>query len=223
MLFRGERIVDPVIEGAFELETNSTVSGSLVAKATEHLILNSTSDNRQVRINSRSFVQATGDSIGFQSKPSQTVTTTGSVFGGQISPRLQSGVAGGNIIGLDVNSDLKGTAAGTVSGDVRALNLELVTDDAGTRAIGGNVSFIRMRGAFSGGTVTGVISAIRIEKLESQTNSKQFDAVLELPSTNSAVWGVKGSDYTPSQPRAKIKVLVNGTAYWLVGYAVEPT
>ena len=188
----------------------------------DHLALDTSVDSKQVHINSRNFVQTSGDSIGFQSKPAQAATSTGTVQGGQISPRVNDTFGLGTIIGLHVDSYLKGTT-GNLSGDVRGLNLELVTDDAGARNITGNVSFIRMRGAFSAGTVTGKISAIRIEKLETQTGSKQFDAVLELPSTNSDVWGVKGSDYTPAQPRAKIKVLINGTAYWLIGYATEPT
>lgn len=221
MLFRGETLVDPKIEGAVSIVSGLTVSGSLTQASTEHMILNTTSDNKQVRINSRSFTQATGDSIGFQSKPSQTVTTTGSVFGGQISPRLQSAIAAGNVIGLDANCDLKGTAAGTVSGDVRALNLELVTDDAGTRDIGGNVNFIRMRAAFSAGTITGKFVPIRIEKAEAQTGSEQYAAVLELPSTNAGIWhDDPGTE--PSTAAGYIKVFVNGNARYIQLYSGAP-
>ena len=194
----------------------------VVAKPSFNLDLETVEDSKPVRINSRNYTTS-GNNIAFQSKPAQNVAGA-DIKGGEISPRVNSGFAlTGTIMGLHVDAQLKGTAAGTIGGDVRGLNLELVTDDAGTRNITGNVSFIRIRGAFSGGTISGVISAIRIEKLETQTNSKQFDCVLELPSTNGSIWGVKGSDYTPSQPRAKVKVLINGTAYWLVGYAVEPT
>ena len=221
MLFRGERIVDPILEGNIEFESGFRLSGSLTQATTEHMILNTVSDNRQVRINSRSFVQATGDSISFQSKPSQTVTTTGSVFGGQISPRLQSGVAAGNIIGFDVNADLKGTAAGTVSGDVRALNLELVTDDAGTRDVGGNVNFIRMRAAFSAGTISGKFVPIRIEKAEAQTGSEQYGAVLELTSTVAGVWNdAPGTE--PTTADGYIKVFVNGNARYIQLYSGAP-
>ena len=194
---------------------------SLTAVAAQHLTVNTVSDDKQVRINSRSYTQATGDSIGFQSKPSQTVTTTGTVFGGQISPRLQSAVAAGNIIGLDLNTDLKGTAAGAISGDVRALNLELVTDDAGVRAISGNVNAIRVRAAFSG-SVSGKVVPIRIEKMEAQTGSEQWDAVLELPSTNAGIWH-DDPNTEPSTAAGYIKVLVNGNARYIQLYSSAPT
>jgi len=189
----------------------------------DHLSVNTVDDSKQVRINSRNFTQVTGDSIGFQVKPAQSVSTAGALEGGEISPRLNSGVAAQDVRGLHVDIYLKGTAAGTVSNDLHVMEIEAVTDDAGTRTIGGNVTMLRFRAAFSATTIAGTFVPIRIEKAETQTNSKQFDAVLELPSTNGAVWGEKGSDYTPSQPRAKIKVLINGTPYWLIGYAVEPT
>lgn len=197
---------------------------TIQADATHHLLLNTQEDDRAVRLNSRNYSTiGSGTALGFSSKPAQAVASTGTIQGGEVSPRVLSGIACANAIGLFADVELKGTAAGTISGDVRALNLELVTDDAGTRTISGNVNFIRLRAAFSATTISGTFVPIRIEKAEAQTNSKQYDAVLELPSTNGSIWGVKGSDYTPSEPRAKIKILVNGTAYWLVGYASEPT
>lgn len=172
----------------------------------------SISDNNPIKLNSRNYVQTTGDSIGFQAKPAQSVASTGTVQGGQVSPRVATGIAVSQIIGLFVDAELKGTSAGTISGDVRALNLELVTDDAGTRTIGGNVNAIRIRSAFSATTITGKFVPIRIEKAESQTNSKQYDAVLELPSTVAGVWGSAG---TPSNQAGFITVLVNGAVKYI--------
>lgn len=193
-----------------------------IRAASGHFDVQTFVDSKVVRINSRNYLSS-GNFIGFQCKPAQAANGA-DIKGGEISPRLNSGFTlSGSIIGLHVDAFVRGTAAGTISGDVRGLNLELVTDDAGTRDITGNVSAIRIRAAFSAGTVSGVIAPIRIEKMEAQTNSEQWGCVLELPSTNGSVWGVKGSDYTPSQPRAKIQVKINGTDYWLVGYAVEPT
>ena len=231
-LFKGETIVEPTITSptiTSPAMSDPTMTGSLSLPASlttvsgSHMSLNTTSDDKQVRINSRNYAQTSGSSIGFQSKPAQNATSTGSVIGGEISPRVNNTFGIGNVIGLHVDTYLKGTSSGTVTGDVRGLQIEMVTDDAGTRTIDGNVSGLRIRSAFSATGITGVFAPIRIEKAETQTGSQQYDAVLELPSTNGAVWDVKGSDYTPSQPRAKVKVLVNGTAYWLVGYAVEPS
>jgi len=219
-LFRGMRIVEPTIEGAVVLD-----NGSLTASSTFNLDLKTTSDNKPIRLNSRNYVQVSGSSIAFQSKPAQTIGSSGSVIGGEISPRLNSGVAlsgSGSVIGLHVDAFLKGTAAGTVGGDVRALNLELVTDDAGTRTITGNVNAIRIRSAFSATTISGKFVPIRIEKAETQTNSKQYDAVLELPSTVAGVWNsAPGTE--PSTADGYIKVLVNGAARYIQLYSTAPT
>ena len=171
--------------------------------------------DRPIRLNSRAWDGTGGSHIGFQSKPAQSASTAQNVIGCEISPRLNSGVAltgSGSIIGAHVDAFLRGTAAGTVAGDVRVLNLEAVTDDAGTRAITGNVSMLRFRAAFSATSIGGKFVPIRIEKAEAQTNSKQFDAVFELPSTLAGVW----SDTEVSATGAGfIKVLVNGNARYI--------
>src|SRR3990167_1050641 len=50
-------------------------------------VLQTVADSNAVKLNSRNFTQATGSSIGFQSKPGQNATSTGSVIGGEVSPR----------------------------------------------------------------------------------------------------------------------------------------
>lgn len=185
------------------------------ARATKNLDVQTLTDSKPVRINSRNFTQTSGSSIGFQAKPAQTVGSSGNVIGAEISPRVNSGVAlsgSGSVIGLHVDAYLKGTAAGTIAGDVRGLNIEVVTDDAGTRTISGNVSMIRLRSAFSATTITGKFVAIRIEKPETQTNSKTFDGVFELPSTLSGVWH---DTQTSATGAGFIKVLVNGNARYI--------
>lgn len=193
---------------------------SLTAVSAQHLSLNTVSDDKQVRINSRNFTTS-GDFMAFQAKPSQTVAGN-TLTGGQISPRVQDGITmSGSLIGLHVDTDLKGTSAGTITGDVRGLNIELVTTDAGTRTISGNVSGIRIRSVFSATTITGKFCPIRIEKAEAQTNSKQYDAVLELPSTVAGVWNsAPGTE--PTTADGYIKVLVNGVARYIQLYSGAP-
>ena len=205
-------------------------SAGAISNTGSHLALNSglTSTDlagHTIRLNNITNIGTANSFIGVQVKPAVGASTAQGITGAEFSPRVNDTFAltgTGTIIGLHADAYLKGTT-GNIGGDVRALNLELVTDDAGARTITGNVNAIRIRSAFSGTTISGTFVPIRIEAAETQTNSKQYDAVLELPATNGAVWGVKGSDYTPAQPRAKIKVLVNGVAYWLVGYATEPS
>lgn len=195
---------------------------SLTASLGNHLTLNSASDSKQPRINSRSFTQTSGSSMGFQSKPDQTVASTGSVIGAEISARASSGIAVANLIGLHADSYLKGTAAGTISGDVRGLQVELVTDDAGTRTISGNVTGIRIRAAFSATTLTGTMEAIRIEKAETQTNSQNWDSVLTLTSNSPGVWNSTDVDSGDTEA-GYFKVLINGVARYVITYSDAPT
>jgi hypothetical protein len=164
----------------------------------------------------------TADSFtGVQIKPGQGATSTKTLMGLEVSPRVNSGVELANIIGAHTTAYLRGTAAGTISGDVRGLQIEVVTDDAGTRTIGGNVSMLRFRAAFSATTISGKFVPIRIEKPEVQTNSKNFDAVLELTSNLAGVW--KDSPGTePTTADGYFKVLVNGNARYVQLYSVAP-
>ena len=202
-----------IIKNSSDTELISVgTAGAFQGVSGQHLSLNTVSDSKNVRINSRNYTDTTGDAIGFQVKPAQTVSkTANALIGGEISPRLNNGVAlagaSGVIMGLNVDPYLKGTAAGTVAGDVRALNLELVTDDAGTRAITGNVNHIRIRSAFSA-TSVGTFIPIRIEVAEAQTNSKSYDAVLDLTGTGTA-W--HDTDTVSGDTEAGfIRVRVNG-------------
>jgi hypothetical protein len=210
-------------DGSLLWQADVKVQSDITAASSSHLVLNTDDDDKQIRINSRSYTQATGSSIGFQVKPAQTVTTTGSVIGGEISPRYNNAVAGGSIIGLHVDTYLKGTSAGTLSGDVRGMQIELVTDDAGTRTISGYVTGLRMRSAFSATTITGNFSAFRIEKPEAQTNSKTYDALFELTSTIPLVWNDDPGTELPGSIQGYITVIVNGATRFIALYSSAPT
>jgi len=184
--------------------------------------LKSADDTKPVTLNSRNYTQTSGSSIGFQSKPAQTVTTTGSVIGGEISPRVNNDIDVANVIGLHVDTYLKGTATRTVSGDVRGEQIELVTDDAGTGTYSGKVVGLRFRTAFSATGITGLFVPISVEKPEAQTNSQNYDGVLDLTSTVAGVWH---DDPTtePSTAAGYVKVYVNGNARYIQLYSTAPT
>ena len=184
--------------------------------------LKSADDTKPVTLNSRNYTQTSGSSIGFQSKPAQTVTTTGSVIGGEISPRVNNDIDVANVIGLHVDTYLKGTATRTVSGDVRGEQIELVTDDAGTCTYSGKVVGLRFRTAFSATGITGLFVPISVEKPEAQTNSQNYDGVLDLTSTVAGVWH---DDPTtePSTAAGYVKVYVNGNARYIQLYSTAPT
>ncbi|OHB18483.1 MAG: hypothetical protein A2666_01515 [Parcubacteria group bacterium RIFCSPHIGHO2_01_FULL_47_10b] len=197
---------------------------SLSSGTDEKLLLNS-KGRSEIRLNSRTDNTATSDFIGVQIKPGQgTSKTSGNVIGIEISPRLNSGVAlaaSGSIIGAHIDTYLKGTAVGTVNGDVRGLQVELVTDDAGTRTVDGYVAGIRIRSAFSATAITGNFVPLRIEKPEVQTNSQNYDAVLDLTSDLAGVWN-DNPGTEPSTADGYLKVIVNGQARYIQLYSGAP-
>jgi hypothetical protein len=182
--------------------------------------INTQNLSKTIRLNSQTdTVTASGDLIGFQSKPRTEIAGTQSVYGCQISAQISDGIAlssSGSIIGGHIDVFLRGTAAGTIAGDVRGLQIELTTDDAGTRAITGNVSALRVRMAFSSGTITGKVSAFRVEKPEVQTGSKTYDALFELTSTVGTGATVAWHDtQTSATASGVIGVLINGNKRYI--------
>jgi hypothetical protein len=162
---------------ALDSSDRLTFSSDLYRKAASNFGINTISDDKQVRINSRAFTQASGDSIGFQSKPNQTVTTTGTVKGGDISPRLQDAIAAANLIGLHVDCDQKGTT-GNISGDVRILELEAVTDVTRTSTVAGDVCLIKGRTNHTA-AVTGHVVAIKLG--QSEAAGGNWDGLAKVP------------------------------------------
>lgn len=182
------------------------------------------SDNagKTVRLNSKTNTGTANSFIGFQAKPAQGASMANNVIGCEISPRLNDTfglTSSGTIIGAHIDAYLKGTT-GNVGGDVRGAQIELVTDDAGTRTITGDVVGLRFRAAFSG-TISGDMVVIRVEKAETQTNSNQWEYFLELTGANGLIWK---DDYTTEVTTLSgaIKVLVNDQARWIPLYSGAP-
>lgn len=202
-------------------------SAGAISDIGDNLQLNSGLTNtdlagKTVRLNSITNTGTANSLIGFQSKPGQGASTAQNVIGAEISPRVNDTFAltgSGTLIGMHVDAYLKGTT-GDVAGDVRGMQIELVTDDAGTRTISGGVVGLRMRAAFSG-TITGDMVAMRIEKAESQTNSKQWEYVLELTGDNGLVWS-DGYGTEAADENGAIKVRVNGQDRWIKLYGTAP-
>lgn len=180
--------------------------------------------NKPIRLRSQTYTGTlTNSIIGFQSKPGAGANASDSVIGGEISPRINDTFTGTNIIGLHVDTYLKGTT-GNLSGDVRGMQIELVTDDAGTRTITGDVVGLRFRAAFSG-TISGDMVMIRGEKAEAQTNSKQWEYFLELTGDNTTIWsdGYTTEVNTAGAVSGAIKVRVNDQDRWIALYDTAPT
>lgn len=158
-----------------EPQLRKILNGDTPLEFKDHLQLRGETGTKHPRLNSATFDETSGDIIGFQSKPGLGTTGTASLFGGQISPRLNDAVAAANIIGLHVDTYLKGDA-GNVSGDVRGFQLEIVDDNAAGRTIG-QVEGIRFRLNLSA-TVTNDLAVLQVDDEE---GSRDWEFLARLP------------------------------------------
>jgi hypothetical protein len=175
------------------------------AKLTKHLDIQTVSDDRTLRLNSRDFVQASGDSIGLQSKPAQAATTTGSAYGAQISPRVKATFGAGSLIGVEASPILQGTA-GDLSGDVRCF--DAIAEDGGAgRTIAGVVAAIRARLNMAS-TVTGGAWVVHVTTPEA---ALKWAGLLKLPAIANVF--VAPGNTTALSNMGRILVDIGGTVY----------
>jgi len=207
----------------------TSFTGPITPTVGTHLQLNAGPTNTDqagetVRINSITNTGTANSWIGFQSKPAQGASMANNVIGYEVSPRVNDTFAltgSGSLIGAHVDAYLKGTT-GNIAGDVRGQQIELVTDDAGTRTVSGDVVGLRFRTAFSG-TVTGSIVPFKVEKSEVQTNSKSWTALMNLTSTQAGVWNDDpGTEVDVTAVKGYLKVLVNGQTRFIALYEPAP-
>ena len=134
-------------------------------------------DNKQVKLNSRDFVQTSGDTIGFSATPNQAATTTGEVFGGQIKPRVAAGFDAATVNGLGIDSEVK-SGAGALSSDLRGFNMYLGATGSGT--IGGNVVCFRARAEVNINPTGHIVFLVPVQHEGSQgwDGLVKFDAAL---------------------------------------------
>jgi len=195
----------------------------LQAATAQNLLIETVSDDKQVRINSRSYTQASGDSIGFQSKPSQTVTTTGTVRGGEVSPRLQSGIGAAELAGLQVYPTLKGSAAAAITGDVLALDVLACEDDqespSGTPfTIAGDVIGMKVRSNF---TVNPTGHVVPFKIMTAEKANGTWDALFKFQGTQAGSWNADPGtelDNPGGTVKGYIKVLFGSTARYIALY-----
>jgi hypothetical protein len=207
-----EGVLTPAVRKA-RVMANLSLDVGLTATATNDLALKTTSDNRQVELNSRAFTQATGDSIAFQAVPNQTVNTTGEVFGGQIKPRVASGINAATVNGLGIDSELKGSGAGALSSDLRGINMYMGATGSGT--IGGDIVGIRFR-VESNINPTGYIVPFAFVQHE---GTQGWDGIAKFTEALGSNSMTTSTDKTGNAKSGTIKVIANGTVYHIQLYA----
>lgn len=177
-------------------------------------------DSKTIKLNAKDYTQATGDSIAFQTVPNQTVTTTGEVFGGQIKPRIANTISAATCNGLGVDSELKGTGATTVTGDLRIFNTYLGAA-AAAHVIGGDAVGWRARQEIS----TNPTGDITLMKVLNNEGSQGWDAFVKFVSSGDGAIALgshsmtTSSDKTGNAKSGTIKVKANDTLYHIQLYA----
>ena len=118
------------------------------------------SDSRSIKIGTFDLTATSGEINCMQMKPNMTGTGTAGITCIELSPRFASGIAGSKLVGLKVNPDLKGSAAGTLSSDVRCLECKF---DGGTgRTVSGKMYILHAMTA-NAATVTGGCFVIGVD------------------------------------------------------------
>jgi len=180
----------------------------------DHMRLETVKDNKQVKLNARDFSQTSGDSIAFIAQPNQIATTTGEVFGGQIKPRLASGLSAATVNGLGIDSELKGTGATTVTSDLRGLNLYMGAASA-NHVIGGDVVVFRSRAEIS----TNPTGHIVLHKVVNHEGSQGWDGFVKFAEALGTHSMTTNSDKTGNAKSGTIKVIANNTLYHIQLFA----
>lgn len=197
-----------------------SVFGKTDSGINQHMDLETVNDSKQIRLNAKDYTQTSGDSIAFSAIPNQTVTTTGEVFGGQIKPRIADTVSAAGCNGLEVDSELKGTGATTVTGDLRIFNTYLGAT-AAAHVIGGDAVGWRARQEISTNP-TGDIALIKVLNNE---GSQGWDAFIKFVSAGDGAIALgahtmtTNADKTANAKSGTIKVLANGNLYHIQLYA----
>jgi hypothetical protein len=186
--------------------------------ATDHLLLETVADDKQPRINSRAFTQVSGDSIGFQSKPSQEATTTGEIYGCQISPRIQDTYGCRTLVGVMAESILKGSS-GTISEDVRAFQGQITDENTAGRTISGDIVGLWLWHQLAAHTVSGKIVPISVR---TPGGAKNWDAFVKFEASGPACTvSADGMTADPEtdQEAGYLTILVGAVAYQIPMYA----
>ena len=195
-------------------------------KRGSHFVINTISDNKQIRLNSRQYNNASGDSIGIQSKVDQRVTTTGVVRGFEMQPRVQAAVGCSRLVAFQGAPIIKGSSgvSGTVTNGVQCFRAELTDELGAGKTFGGDLVGYDVRGVAmeSGHTYSANVDVVGFRMAASE-NSKAWDAVLKLASTQAGVWNDDPTtelNLPGGTVKGYIKVIVNNADRYIALYEI---
>lgn len=211
---------DVVANGGFNIDSLGNpelwgTAGNILFEmdSSGHIQIKTVADSAQVRINSRNYTQTSGDTIGLQVTPNQAADTTGEVFGAQFKPRVANTFDAATCNGIGIDSELKGSGDGALSGDLRGINMYLGATGSGT--IGGNVVCIRARAEVNINPTGRIVFAHIIQ----HEGSQGWDGLLEFTEALGTHSMTTNTDKTGNAKSGTIKVYANGTLYHIQLYA----
>ena len=181
-----------------------------------HMKINTLTDGKNVRINSRNVIQTSGDHSAVQIKPNQTVATA-SVTGLEVSPRFAAGIAGTNLVGIKCDPLLKGGSGGAIGGSITGIQVNIDFGISDTRVITGDVSaFETFLAVPSGNTYNGDVAVMRVRTV----NIKAWDFFLNFDDANTGACTVSTTAITSgTNTTHRLKCLVGSTTFYLMGVA----
>lgn len=201
-----------------QLEILSEGTTLQIFKKDNHSRINTNSDTRNVRINSRNYTQTSGDASGVQIKPNQTAATA-SITGLEVSPRFASAIAGTNLVAIKADPVLKGTT-GNIGGQVTGVQVNIDFGISGSRCITGDVSAFETFLAVpsSGMTYSGRVAVMRVRTV----NIKAWDDLFNFDDANTgaAVVSANGMNKDPCgcAEAGFLTMRVAGTSYQIPFY-----
>lgn len=198
-----------------QLEVKHDGTTLQIYKKDNHHKIETNSDTKNVRINSRSYTQTSGDASGVQIKPNQTAATA-SITGLEVSPRFASAIDGTNLVAIKADPVLKGTT-GDVGGEVVGVQVNIDFGISGSRTITGDVSaFEAFLAVPSGNTYDGSVAVMRIRTV----NIKAWEVFLNFDDANTGACTVSTTSITSgTNTTHRLKCLVGGTTFYLMGVA----
>lgn len=181
----------------------------------DHLEIVADSDNKkQVRIGSSVSTQTTDTHMGFSCKPDLEGSGTATCTGAEFSPRVSAGAAFQNLMGLNINPDVKADA-GDASGEYRGVQIKMEANTNYTGTITGDVMGLKFIPSIHGNTtISGDYSAIVIQDGTQAGAGLNWDAAFKIGGDG----GIAATTGTPSTQSGFIKVIIGSTTKYIQLY-----
>lgn len=152
--------------------------------ASDHLNIYHLTENKNIRIGSRTLTSAAGHTT-IQIKPRAGITQTGGICGLELSPGINAGFGGTDLIALKADPLLK-AGTGNLSGKVAAIECNIDFGTSGTRTITGDVSafetFLAIPSTY---TYSAYVSVLRVRSV----NIRGWDCLFNFDDANVGLFG----------------------------------